>query len=88
MEAAGIAPVSLELQLTAIKDLMAIVSPCAAYVQQDGVAHGHPLTHTELEIVFILARWQSLPVHIRQTILILIQSLEPTFIVAQLPFKT
>ncbi len=53
-----------------------------------GVSHGQPLTHTELEIGFILSRWQSLPVQIRQTILILIQSLDTTSIVAQLPFKT
>jgi len=37
---------------------------------------GHPLAHTERDIVYLLTRWLELPQHIRQTIITLVRLVE------------
>ncbi len=40
--------------------------------------HGYPPPPTELELAFLLTRWQNLPQHIRQSIMTLVRSVEVT----------
>ena len=76
MEAAGIAPGDLFLQVVVQQYLMKSGLIIAANTQPGDVTSGHFLTAAGLEINYILARWQHLPQHIRETILLLIRSLD------------
>ena len=38
----------------------------------------HPLAQTELDLAYVLTRWPNLPVHIRQTIMMLVRSVDST----------
>ena len=76
MEAAGIEPEYRESQWEKLQQLTSAPDPVAAYLQLVADTHGHSVAQTELDLAFILTRWPNLPVHIRQTIMTLVRSVE------------
>lgn len=72
----GFEPVCRESQWEKLQQLTSATDPVAAYLQLMADTHGHSLSHDELELAYLLARWTELPQHIRQAIITLVKSVE------------
>ena len=88
MEAAGIEPEYRESQWEKLQQLTSAPDPVAAYLQLVADTHGHSVASSQQEISYILTRWPHLPIHIREAIMILVRSVEPTFSNSVLPHET
>ena len=65
-----------QLSWEQLKQQSSMPDPVAAYLQLLNDTQGHPLAQTELDLAFLLTRWPNLPQHIRQTIMMLVRSVE------------